>query len=89
MVKDAILDVSRPGDIVLDSFVGSGTTLMAAHRARRRGYGLELDPLYVDLAVRRMEARTKAPARHAETGLPFAEMAAERTNAPRLRQRNR
>ena len=89
MVKDAILDVSRPGDIVLDSFVGSGTTLLAAHRARRRGYGLELDPLYVDLAVRRMEARTKAPARHAKTALTFAETAAERANAPRLRQRNR
>lgn len=78
MIQDAILDVSNRGDIVLDAFAGSGTTLVAAHLARRRGYALELDPAYVDLAVRRMEARTKAPARHLETGLTFAEMAAER-----------
>ena len=87
MTQDAILDVSRRGDIVLDCFAGSGTTLLAAHRAKRRGYGLELDPLYVDLAVRRMEARSKAPARHAETGLTFAETAAERGIAMPARTR--
>lgn len=85
MTQDAILDVSRRGDIVLDCFAGSGTTLLAAHRAKRRGYGLELDPLYVDLAVGRLEARTGAPARHAETGLTFAETAAKRGIAPPLR----
>ncbi|MGA0594580.1 DNA modification methylase [Enterovirga sp. CN4-39] len=93
MIQDAILDVSRRGDIVLDCFAGSGTTLIAAHRAKRRGFGLELDPLYVDLAVRRMEARTRAPARHAETGLTFAETATERASAPppvpRARMRTR
>lgn len=89
MIQDAILDVSRRGDIVLDSFAGSGTTLLAAHRARRRGYGLELDPVYVDLAVRRMEARTRAPARHAVSGLTFAEMAAERGVALSPRSRSR
>ena len=78
MIQDAILDVSNRNDIVLDAFTGSGTTLVAAHLARRRGYGLEIDPAYVDLAIRRMEARTKAPARHVETGLTFSEMAAER-----------
>lgn len=78
MIQDAILDVSRRGDIVLDAFVGSGTTLIAAYRAKRCGYGLELDPAYVDLAVRRMERCTRAPARHAETGLTFAETAAQR-----------
>jgi DNA modification methylase len=89
MIQDAILDVSRPGDIVLDCFAGSGTTLLAAHRARRIGYGIELDPLYVDLSVRRLEARTKSLARHAESGLTFGEIAAEREVAPRLRLRNR
>ena len=44
MIQDAILDVSNRGDIVLDAFAGSATTLVAAHLARRRGYGLELDP---------------------------------------------
>ena len=78
MIQDAILDVSNRGDVVLDAFVGSGTTLVAAHLARRRGYGLDLDPAYVDLAVRRMEARTGAPARHQETGQTFEEIAAER-----------
>lgn len=78
MIQDAILDVSHRGDIVLDAFAGSGTTLVAAHRAKRRGYGLEIDPIYVDLAVRRMERCTRAPARHAETGFTFAETAAQR-----------
>src|SRR5246127_4884217 len=46
MVADAILDCSARGDIVLDAFLGSGTTLIAAERTGRRGYGLGLDPLY-------------------------------------------
>ena len=78
MIQDAILDVSNRGDIVLDAFAGSGTTLVAAHLSRRRGYGLELDPAYVDLCVRRLETRTGEAARHAETGLTFAETASER-----------
>ena len=78
MIQDAILDVSNRGDIVLDAFAGSATTLVAAHLARRRGYGLELDPAYVDLGVRRLQARTGAPARHGATGLTFAETAAQR-----------
>ena len=88
MMQDAILDVSRRGDIVLDAFAGSGTTLVAAHRAKRRGYGAEIDPLYADLTVRRMEICTRGPARHAATGLTFSEMAAERgiTLPPRARR---
>lgn len=75
LVFDAILDASTPGGIVLDPSVGSGTTLLAAHKAKRRGYGLELDPAYVDVAVRRLQTLTGEPARHAETGLTFDEMA--------------
>lgn len=89
MIQDAILDVSRPGEVVLDVFGGSCTTLVAAHRAKRRGYAMELDPLYVDLGVRRMERRTGAEARHAVTGKTFAEMAAERGVALRPRVRTR
>jgi hypothetical protein len=78
LVYDAILDVSKPGGIVLDPSVGSGTTLLAAHKAKRRGYGLELDPAYVDVAVRRLQSLTGEPARHADTGLTFEEMAEKR-----------
>lgn len=82
MLYDAILDVTHRGDAVLDPFAGAGSTLLAAHRARRVGYGIEIDPVYVDTAVRRLEKLTKAPARHAETGKTFDEMLAERCTAP-------
>ena len=62
MVADAMRDCSRRGDIVLDPFMGSGTTIMAAERVGRRGFGLELDPLYVDVAIRRWQAFTKRDA---------------------------
>ncbi|HWA91160.1 MAG TPA: DNA methyltransferase [Rhizomicrobium sp.] len=73
LVADAILDVTRHSDIVLDPFCGSGTTILAAERTGRRGYGIELDPLYVDLAISRWQRITKAPARHA-SGASFEEM---------------
>jgi len=82
MLHDAILDVTNRADIVLDPFAGAGSTLVAAHRARRVGYGIEIDPIYVDTAVRRLEKFTKAPARHAETGKTFDEMMSERQAAP-------
>ncbi|RYE30273.1 MAG: DNA methylase N-4 [Hyphomicrobiales bacterium] len=75
MVMDAIKDCSKPKGIILDSFSGSGTTLIAAAKTKRRGYVMELDPLYVDGAIRRWETLFKVEARHAETGLTFAEMA--------------
>ncbi len=78
MVMDALKDGSKPKGIILDPFSGSGTTLIAAAKTKRRGYVMELDPLYVDLAVRRWETLFKVEARHAETGLSFAEMAALR-----------
>ena len=58
LVIDAIKDCSRRGDIVLDPFSGSGTTIMAAHKSRRRARVLEIDPLYVDVAVRRWQQFT-------------------------------
>jgi DNA modification methylase len=79
MIVDAILDVTHRGEIVLDPTLGSGTTLVAAHRTGRRGYGLEIDPCYVDTAVRRLERLTGVPARHAATGLTFTETAAARS----------
>ncbi|MGE7157488.1 site-specific DNA-methyltransferase [Methylorubrum rhodesianum] len=76
LVIDAIKDCTRRGERVLDAFCGSGTTLIAAERAGRVGYGLELDPLYVDVAVRRWQALTGREAVHAITGASFAEQAA-------------
>lgn len=77
MVHDAILDCSKPGGIVLDAFAGVGTTLVAAHRAKRRGYGIELDPAYVDCALRRLQKETgEEPYLH--TGESLAEVAARR-----------
>jgi DNA modification methylase len=58
MIADAILDCSAPGDIVLDNFAGVGSTILAAERARRICYAIEIDPVYVDTAVRRWEKQT-------------------------------
>jgi len=69
MVADAILDCSRRGDIVLDPFLGSGTTLIAAERSERRAYAMEIDPRYVETAIRRWEQYTGETAIHIETGL--------------------
>ncbi len=73
MVRDALLDVSLPGELVLDPFFGSGTTPLAAERTRRRCVGIEIDPAYVDLTIRRWQAMTGDRAIHAVTGLPFGE----------------
>jgi DNA modification methylase len=77
MVADAILDCSARGDIVLDAFLGSGTTLIAAERTGRRCCGLELDPAYVDTAVRRWQALTGGTACHAMNGRSFDDLARE------------
>ena len=74
LVADAILDCSMRGGIVLDAFAGSGTTLIAAEQTGRRGYGIELDPHYCDVIVKRLAAVAKTEAIHATTGKPFAEI---------------
>jgi DNA modification methylase len=74
LVIDAIKDCSRRGDIVLDAFSGSGTTIMAAHKSRRRARAIELDPLYVDVAIRRWHSYTGQMATMAVTGESFAEV---------------
>ena len=74
LVADAIRDCSKRKGIILDPFVGSGTTIIAAEETGRICCALELDPRYVDVAVRRWQAFTSGNARHAESGLTFAEM---------------
>lgn len=77
MIHDAILDCSKPKGIVLDAFAGVGTTLVAAARAGRRGYGIELDPIYVDCALFRLEKELGSPAM-LEDRQTFAEVREQR-----------
>ena len=78
LVADAILDCSKRGSIVLNAFAGSGTTLIAAEQTGRRGYGIELDPRYCDVIVRRLTAAAEVEAICAASGNTFAEIARER-----------
>jgi DNA modification methylase len=65
LVADALQDVTKRGDLVLDIFLGSGTTLIAAERSGRRFRGLDIDPAYVDVAIERWETITGQEARRA------------------------
>lgn len=88
LVADAICDCSNRDGIVLDCFGGSGTTLIAAHRTGRRGYLMEIDPVYVDVAIGRFAKLTGIEAVLADTGQVFAAVAEERQAAvPGTRRR--
>jgi hypothetical protein len=78
LIADALLDASGRGDLVLDPMLGSGSTLIAAERVGRICYAMELDPLYVDTAIRRYQRYTGDAAIHAATGVPFDAIAAKR-----------
>jgi DNA modification methylase len=78
MLADAILDCSARGDLILDSFLGSGSTRLAAERVGRVCYGIEIDPLYVDLSIRRWERLTGRSAIHIARAKSFKEVAAVR-----------
>lgn len=71
MVADALCDVSRKGERVLDAFLGSGTTLLAAERTGRRCHGVEYEPGYVDVAIERWSAMTGRSAVLEATGASF------------------
>jgi DNA modification methylase len=79
MVADAILDCSKRNGIVLDAFAGSGTTLIAAEKTGRRGYGIEIDPHYVDTIIRRFDEVYGLEAVHAQSKLDFDDMRMRRT----------
>jgi DNA modification methylase len=81
LVADAILDCTARGDIVLDGFLGSGTTVIAAERTGRRCFGSELDPASVDTIIRRWQNLTGEAARHAESGRCFDDLAGEEAAA--------
>jgi len=74
LVGDIILDSTKRDGIVLDAFAGSGTTLIAAEKTGRRGYGIELDPIYCDTIIRRFEQVYNIQAVHVETEKNFSEV---------------
>jgi DNA modification methylase len=81
LVADAIKDVSKRKGLVLDPFGGSGTTIIAAEKTGRRARAIELDPKYVDVAVRRWERYTGRSAVLDGTGQTFEDVEAARTAA--------
>jgi DNA modification methylase len=88
MIADAMLDCSKPQSIVLDPFLGSGSTLLAGEMVGRHVYGLEIDPEYIDVSIRRWQAFTHRDAILEATGQTFAEVEAERNSAAsQLRQK--
>jgi len=82
LVADAIMDCSDRGGLVLDPFLGSGTALLAAERTGRRGFGIELDPWYVDVALARLAVVCADPVIHDATGMTFAELREARRAEP-------
>ena len=80
MLEDALLDLTNRSDIVIDPFLGSGSTLIAAEKTGRVCRGVELDPLYVDVIVRRYEAATGDAATLIETGETFEVLGARRAS---------
>lgn len=73
LIEEALLDVTSPGEHVLDPFIGSGSTLLAAERTQRRALGIEVSPAYVDVAIRRWQDMTGEAAVHIGSGQTFAE----------------
>lgn len=86
LVMDLIKDSSRHGEAILDAFCGSGTTILAAERTGRVGYGIELDPLYCDLIARRFQALTGQAVVYEATGQTFDEAQAARPSSAKILQ---
>jgi DNA modification methylase len=78
MIMDAIMDVSPRGGLVLDSFLGSGSTLIAAEKTKRVCYGIELEPLYIDTTIRRWEALSKKDAVLLSNGKTYKQLLEEK-----------
>lgn len=74
LVKDALLDVTKRGDILLDPFLGAGSTLIAAQHTRRRLRGIEIDPAYVDVTLRRYRDETGDEPFRASDGALFSDV---------------
>jgi DNA modification methylase len=79
LMRRAILNHTAAGDSVFDPFLGSGTTLVAAERTRRRCYGMDIDARYVDMAVRRWQELTGQQAVLEADGKSFDAVCEQRT----------
>lgn len=84
LLADAILDCTARQDVVLDAFAGSGSTIVAAERVGRCCFAIEIDPVYVDTAIRRWQKFTGETAIHASTGRSFGEQEEKVTAAEAL-----
>lgn len=73
MIEDVLKDCSKRGEIVLDAFLGSGSTLIAAEKTGRVCFGIELSPRYADVAITRWQEWTSKEAVHSETGLTYTQ----------------
>jgi DNA modification methylase len=81
LIADAIKDASKRSNIILDPFSGSGSTLIAAEKTGRRGHAMEIDPQYVDVAVRRWQRYSGKPAHLNGSGATFEEVAVQRSTS--------
>ena len=86
LVADAIRDCSKRGELVLDAFGGSGTTLIAAEKTGRTGRLIEFDPLYCDTILRRFERYTGKLAVLSQTGVSFEDMAEKRLGSEQINE---
>ena len=80
MLRDAILDVTKRGDIILDSFLGSGSTLIAAEKSKRICCGIEFEPLYIDTTIRRFKELFGIDAIRESDGKTYHELLTEKLN---------
>lgn len=80
LAMEGIRDCTDRGDLVLDAFLGSGTTILAAERTGRVCFGTELDPVYCDVIIRRWQERVGGPVVHQASGLSFEELAEQRAD---------
>jgi DNA modification methylase len=85
LLMDILKDCTKTGDIALDPFLGSGSLILAAEKTKRRCYGIEIDPFYVDLSIRRWQELTGEEAIHAGTGLTFIQEERNST-VPKIRK---
>ena len=84
LIADAILDTSRRGEIILDGFTGSGSTLLATEQTGRVFRGVEIDPRYVDVTLKRWVEHTGEQPVHEVTGLTYSELVAQLTPQPEV-----
>ena len=88
LIEEAILDCSRRGEIVIDPFLGSGSTLIACEKTQRRCFGIELEPRYADVTIQRWQGWTGQEAIHQETRMTYSQLVVERGELNNKESRN-